>query len=140
MRRTTILTVVLAAVLTASVGLSACGGGVKVNFDKNGKEKACSALSSVSDEVAAFTGGSTTVGDAQAKLTDIRTKLTSATDTKTGFTKSVLAPLTKALDAAEQKLSGVDASKSISDVPGVDAVEKGVDSAYSSLNKLFKCA
>lgn len=137
MRRTvTILTVLLAT----TVGLAACGGNVKVNFDKNGKEKACGALASVSDEVTGFTGGTTTVADATAAVADIRTKLTSATDTTTGFTKSVLAPLTKALDAVDSKLSGVDSTKSVKDVPGADTVVKGVSSAYASLNKLFKCA
>ncbi|MFM7069449.1 MAG: hypothetical protein ACKOYM_08330, partial [Actinomycetes bacterium] len=100
MRRTT---AGLFVVLAAAIGLTACGDNVKVNFDKNGKEKACKALDSVKGEVDKVAAGSTTVGDAQTKLAEIESKLTAATDTKTGFTKSVLAPLQKAIDAAEQK-------------------------------------
>lgn len=136
MRRTIATLTVL---LAATVGLSACGGNVKVNFDKNGKEKACTALNSVKAEVGELSTSSATVGDAQTKLADVQQKLTDATDTKTGFTTSVLAPVTKAIDAANEKLKGVDPSKTLADVPGASDVESKVQSAYDGLTKLFKC-
>ena len=137
MRRTIATITVL---LAATVGLSACGGNVKVNFDKNGKEKACTALNSVKAEVGELSASSATAGDAQTKLADIEQKLTDATDTKTGFTKSVLAPVTKAIDAASEKLKGVDPAKPLSEVPGASDVESKVQSAYDGLTKLFKCS
>ena len=137
MRRTIATAAVL---LAATVGLSACGGNVKVNIDKNGKEKACTALNSVKAEVAEASGSTATVGDAQTKLADIEQKLTDATDTKTGFTKSVLSPLTKAIDTASEKLQGVDPAKPLSEVPGAADVEAKVQSAYDGLTKLFKCS
>jgi hypothetical protein len=138
-RRTfTTLTVLLAV----TVGMSACGDNVKVNFDKNGKEKACTALSSVKAEVGEFTDGSTTTtaGDAQTKLTDINQKLTAATDTNTGFTKSILEPVTTALTTANDKLEGVDPSTPLSDVPGATDLQKNVQTAFNNLNSMFKCS
>jgi hypothetical protein len=68
--RRTIATVTV--LLAATLGLSACGeNGVKVNFDKNGKEKACTALNSVKAEVGELTDANATVGSAQTRLADI---------------------------------------------------------------------
>jgi len=129
----------LTALLAMSLGLAACGGNVKVNFDKNGREKACTALGSVKAEVRELSDPNATVGAAQTRLADIEQKLTDATDTKTGFTKSVLAPVTKAIDAASEQLKGVDPAKPLSEVPGAADVQAKVQSSYDSLAKLFKC-
>lgn len=137
MRRTLATVTVL---LAATAGLTACGGDLKVNFDKNGKEKACTALNSVKAEVGELTDPNATVGSAQTRLADIEQKLTDATDTKTGFTKSVLAPVTSALDAASEQLKDVDPAKPLSEVPGGAEVQTKVQSAYAGLTKLFKCS
>jgi hypothetical protein len=137
--RRTIATVTV--LLAATLGLTACGeNGVNVNFDKNGKEKACTALNSVKAEVGELTDPNATVGAAQTRLADIEQKLTDATDTKTGFTKSVLAPVTGALDSASEQLKDVDPAKPLSEVPGGADVQTKVQSAYGSLTKLFKCS
>lgn len=136
--RRTIATVTV--LLAATVGLSACGGDLKVNFDKNGKEKACTALNSVKAEVGELSAANATAGDAQTKLADIEQKLTDATDTKTGFTKSVLTPVTSAIDSASEKLQGVDPAKPLSEVPGAAEVQTKVQTAFDSLTKLFKCS
>ncbi|MFM7063383.1 MAG: hypothetical protein ACKO04_07810 [Actinomycetes bacterium] len=135
-RPTAIVTVLLSTVL----GLSACGGNVQVNFDKNGREKACTALGSVSAEVGELSDPNATVGSAQTRLADVERKLVAATDTKTGFTKSVLAPVTKALDAASQQLEGLDPAKPLSEVPAAADVQTKVQTAFDSANKLFKCS
>ncbi len=136
MRRTAALVTVL---LATSLGLAACGGNVKVNFDKNGREKACTALGSVSAEVGELTDPDATVGAAQTRLADVERKLVAATDTKTGFTKSVLAPVTGALDSASEKLKDVDPATPVADVPGAAEAQAKVTSAFESANKLFKC-
>ena len=138
MRRTIATVTVL---LAATLGLSACGeNGVKVNFDKNGKEKACTALNSVKAEVGELTDANATVGSAQTRLADIEQKLTDATDTKTGFTKSVLAPVTGALDSASEQLKDVDPAQPLSEVPGAAELQTKVQTSYDGLTKLFKCS
>jgi phosphoribosylformylglycinamidine (FGAM) synthase-like enzyme len=135
-RRTAAL---LTALLAMGLGLAACGGNVKVNFDKNGREKACTALGSVKAEVGELSDPNATVGAAQTRLADVKQKLVDATDTKTGFTKSVLAPVTGALDAASEKLQDVDPAKPLAEVPGAAEAQSKVTAAFDSANKLFKC-
>ncbi len=143
--RRTLSSIILAsaAVLVAASGVTACGeDGVKVSFDANGKAKACSALKSVDTEITELSGdkSSLTVGDAQKKVDDISSKLKIATDSTTGFAKTVLAPINKALDAATKKLSTTDSTKSLSEVPGAADTISKVETAHGALTKTFKCA
>ena len=141
MRRTiATLAIFFAPIFLAALGLSACGGNkATANLTKGGKEQACTALKSVSAEVAELAAPNATVGGAQTKLADIKQKLTDATDPANGFTESVLTPVTEAIDSASKKLDGADRANPLSEVPGAAEVQTKVPASFDGLTQALGC-
>jgi len=134
------LAIFLAAAGLSAAGLTACGENTATaNLAKGGKEQACTALRSVSAEVAELAAPNATVGGAQTKLADIKQKLTDATDPTTGFTKSVLTPVTEAIDSASTTLKGADRANPLSEVPGAAEVQTKVPASFDSLSQSLGC-
>jgi len=135
-RRTT---ATLAILLVAS-SLSACGeNGAAANLGTKGKVQACTALTSVSAEVRELSSPNATVGGATTKLADIQQKLIDATNPTAGFTKSVLAPVTAAIDEASEQLQGVDLAKPLAEVADAADVQTKVPASFDSLTAALAC-